>query len=108
MLGRGKEMLDKNNDALTGLVKTGGCGCSISGQREKHKHGDTQDQAQEHPPKKLQLQENLLELEVNYMGKKNEGIKCFFCARTYKTNCLKKGLKISKPISYFLKVYNWH
>lgn len=71
MLGRGKEMLDKNNDALTGLVKTGGCGCSISGQREKHKHGDTQDQAQERPPKKLQLQESLLELEVNCEKKKN-------------------------------------
>lgn len=25
MLGRGKDILDKNNDALTSLVKTGGC-----------------------------------------------------------------------------------
>lgn len=71
-------MLDKNNDALTGLVKTGGCGCSISGQREKHKHGDTQDQAQEHPPKKLQLQENLLELELNYMEKKMKELSVSF------------------------------
>lgn len=25
MLGRGKDILNKNNDALTSLVKTGGC-----------------------------------------------------------------------------------
>lgn len=48
MLGKEEDILDKNNDVHTSLVKTGGCVeaivyvLSLSGLREKHKHGDTQ------------------------------------------------------------------
>lgn len=48
MLGKEEDILDKNNDVQTSLVKTGGCieaivyVLSLSGLREKHKHGDTQ------------------------------------------------------------------
>lgn len=48
MPGKEKDILDKTNDVQISLVKTGGCievtvyDLSLSGLREKHKHGDTQ------------------------------------------------------------------
>lgn len=47
ILEKGKNILDKNNDARTSLVKTSGyvkvtvCLLSTSGLKEKHKHRDT-------------------------------------------------------------------
>lgn len=67
MLGKKENTLDKNNYVQTSLVKPGGWievtvyVLPISGLREKHKHRDTQYQAQEHPPKNLQLQEKSVE-----------------------------------------------
>lgn len=46
MLGEEKDILDKNNYVHTSLMKTGGCRKvtanvpPISGQQEKHRHGD--------------------------------------------------------------------